>query len=297
MATALIDKRLLRTRLRRAHRHGGRHTLFLIEHVTADLVERLSAIERRFDTVIVHGGQTDRPAAALLAGGRVGRTFRLEATDLAFRDAEIGGAVADEEALPLRPSSIDLFASLLALQWTNDLPGALIQIRQALRPDGLFLAALTGGDTLIELRDALVAAEGERRGGVSPRVLPTVELRDLGALLQRAGFALPVVDRDRLVVRYASAFDLFRDLRDMGAANALGERERRMTGRGLFARAAEIYAERHADRDGRIRATFEIVSLSGWAPHESQQQPARRGSASVSLAAVLTSRDPPANEE
>ena len=195
--------------------------------------------------------------------------------------------MGDEEALPLGVASIDLFASTLALQWTNDLPGALIQIRTALRPDGLFLAAMTGGETLTELRQSLFAAESELRGGASPRVIPAADVRDLGALLQRAGFALPVVDRDKIIVRYDTAFDLFRELRAMGAANALADRDRRPVTGGLFVRAAEIYAEKFADPDGRIRATFDIISLSGWAPHESQQQPARRGSGEVSLAAVL----------
>ncbi len=208
----------------------------------------------------------------------------------AFQEVGSTGLVGDEEALPLAPGSIDLFASALALQWTNDLPGALIQIRAALRPDGLLLAAMTGGSTLAELREALTAAESELRGGASPRVMPAADVRDLGALLQRAGFALPVADREVLTVRYDSAFDLFRDLRAMGAANALPERERRPAGRGLFLRAAEIYAERFSDPDGRIRATFEIVSLSGWAPHESQQQPAKRGSGKVSLAEALATR-------
>jgi SAM-dependent methyltransferase len=201
----------------------------------------------------------------------------------------IAGAVGDEEALPLGVASIDLFASTLALQWANDLPGALIQIRTALRPDGLFLAAMTGGETLTELRQSLFAAESELRGGASPRVIPAADVRDLGALLQRAGFALPVVDRDKVIVRYDTAFDLFRDLRAMGASNALTDRDRRPVGHKLFLRAAEIYAEKFSDADGRIRATFDIISLSGWAPHESQQKPARRGSGEVSLADVLGS--------
>jgi hypothetical protein len=193
----------------------------------------------------------------------------------------------------LHEASIDLFASALALQWTNDLPGTLIQIRAALKPDGLFLAAMTGGDTLTELRQSLFAAESEVRAGASPRVIPAADVRDLGALLQRAGFALPVVDRDRLTVRYGSAFDLFRDLRAMGASNVLTDRDRRPASRALFLRTAEIYAERFSDPDGRIRATFDVVSMSGWSPHESQQQPAKRGSGQISLAAVLGAEKKP----
>ena len=156
---------------------------------------------------------------------------------------------------------------MLALQWTNDLPGALVQIRGALRPDGLFLAALIGGQTLTELREVLSAAESEIRGGASPRVMPTADVSDLGALLQRAGFALPVVDRDLVTVRYTTALDLFRELKAMGASNALSDRDRRPASRHLLLRAAEIYAERFMDPDQRVRATFEILFLSGWAPH------------------------------
>jgi len=286
MVAEITDKRLLRRRLARAHKGGDRRAGFLIEHVTADLVERLSAIERRFEVAVAHGGQTSALADALLASGKAGSVIRLEPTAAAFPAAG-AGVVGDEEALPFAPASLDLFVSVLALQWTNDLPGTLIQIRAALRPDGLLLAAMTGGRTLTELREALAAAESEIRGGASPRVVPAADVRDLGALLQRAGFALPVVDRDALTVRYSSAFDLFRDLRAMGATNVSPERERRPTRKSVFLRAGEVYAERFSDPDGRVRATFEIVSLSGWGPHESQQKPAERGSGKVSLAAAL----------
>ncbi len=167
--------------------------------------------------------------------------------------------------------------SALALQFVNDLPGTLIQIRRALKPDGLFLAAMIGGDSLAELRAAFAEAEAEIEGGVSPRVAPFADLRDLGALLQRAGFALPVTDVDRITVRYASPLALMHDLRRMGAGNALIERRRTPLRRATLRRVFEIYAERFADPDGRIRATFEIVWLSGWAPHESQQQPLAAG--------------------
>ena len=174
-------------------------------------------------------------------------------------------------------ASLDLVVSALALQFVNDLPGTLIQIRRALKPDGLFLAAMIGGDSLAELREAFAQAEAEVEGGVSPRVAPFADLRDLGALLQRAGFALPVTDVDRVTVRYASPLALMHDLRRMGAGNALSERRRTPLRRATLRRVLEIYAERFADPDGRIRATFEIVWLSGWAPHESQQQPLRAG--------------------
>jgi SAM-dependent methyltransferase len=287
----VTDKRLLRRRLTRAHRRGDRRATFLLDRVREDLVERLAAVERHFPIAVAHGGQTADLAAALLASGKVERVYRVEQTLAAYRADGPPGIVGDEEALPFAPGSIDLFASTLALQWANDLPGALIQIRTALKPDGLFLAALTGGDTLTEIRQSLFAAESELRGGASPRVLPAADVRDLGALMQRAGLALPVVDRDTLTVRYDSAFDLFRELRAMGAANPLFDRDRRPASRALFLRAAEIYAEGFSDPDGRVRATFDVISLSGWAPHESQQHPARRGSGRVSLAQALGRAD------
>lgn len=287
MVRRITDKLLLRRRQAGVHRRAGKRADFLMEAVVADLAERLAGVERHFPLAVAHGGQTDRLASALVKTGRAGSIIRMEQSLACLAQTDFSAVVADEEQLPLAPESIDLFVSCLALQWTDDLPGALVQVRRALRPDGLILAALTGGATLAELREALVAAETEITGGASPRVLPAVDVQDLGTLLQRAGFALPVVDRDVLTARYDSAFDLFHDLRAMGATNTLVERERQPARRSLFLRAAEIYAERFSDVDGRVRATFEVLSLSAWAPHESQQQPARRGSGEVSLADVL----------
>ena len=292
MIPPVVDKPLLRRRLGRALARATPGADFLLRRVVEDIAERLAGVERRFAVGVAQGGTGGDFAAALLGTHKVQQVFRLEAVPAAFESGDIPGVVADEEALPLREASIDLFASALALQFTNDLPGALLQIRRALKPDGLLLAAMTGGGTLAELREALFLAETELRGGASPRVLPTADIRDLGALLQRAGFALPVADRDLMIVRYDSAFRLFADLKAMGATNALVERERRPAGRRLLLRTAEIYAERFSDPDGRVRASFEIVSLSGWAPHESQQKPARRGSAAFSLAEALGSQKP-----
>jgi SAM-dependent methyltransferase len=198
---------------------------------------------------------------------------------------------ADEEALPFGDATLDLVVSALALQFVNDLPGVLVQIRRALRPDGLFLAALLGGETLTELRQSFAAAESDIEGGVSPRVAPFADLRDLGALLQRAGFALPVTDVDRVTVRYDSVFGLMHDLRRMGATNALLARRRTPLKRATLQRMAEIYAQRFADNDGRVRATFETVWLSGWAPHPDQQQPLKPGSAKARLADALGTRE------
>ena len=204
---------------------------------------------------------------------------------------------ADEEALPFADGALDLVVSALALQFVNDLPGTLIQIRRALKPDGLLLAALIGGDSLTELREAFAQAESEVEGGVSPRVAPFADVRELGGLLQRAGLALPVVDSDRLTVRYKSVFDLMRDLRRMGATNMLTERRRTPLRRATLQRMADIYAQRFSDADRRVRATFEIAWLSGWAPHESQQKPLKPGSAVQRLADALGTQEIPSGEK
>jgi SAM-dependent methyltransferase len=201
--------------------------------------------------------------------------------------------VGDEENLPFAPESFDLAVSALSLQSLNDLPGALLQIRRALKPDGLFLGCLLGGRTLQELRTALAVAETEMSGGISPRIAPFADVRDMGGLLQRAGFALPVADSEPLTVRYASMFALMADLRAMGATNALEMRLRKPPRRELFLRAASVYAERFADPDGRLRATFEMIFVSGWAPHESQQKPLQPGSAKMRLADALGRKPTP----
>jgi SAM-dependent methyltransferase len=206
-------------------------------------------------------------------------------------------AIGDDEVLDLAPGSLDLAVSALALQFVNDLPGLLIQLRRALKSDGLLLAALAGGDTLIELRQSFAAAESEMEGGLSPRVAPFADVRDVGALLQRAGFALPVVDSERLTVRYDTVFALMRDLRRMAATNILHDRRRTPLRRSTLLRMAEIYALRFADPDGRLRATFEIVWISGWTPHESQQKPLRPGSAQARLADALGTKEVPAGEK
>ena len=267
----------------------------MLEHVAAELSDRLAAVLRDFEIAVALGWPAGTPG--LPAGvTNVGAVIAVRA-DAALLGAQGLRVVADEETLPFRDSSLDLVVSMLSLQFVNDLPGVLLQIRRALKPDGLFLAALVGGESLGELRQAFAAAEAEIEGGVSPRVSPLVELRDAGALLQRAGFALPVADIDRLTVRYDSAFGLMRDLRHMGATNILLERRRTPLKRATLARMAEIYQKTFADADGRIRATFEIVWLSGWAPHASQQKPLRPGSAAARLADVLGAQEIPAGEK
>jgi SAM-dependent methyltransferase len=276
----LFDRALLRRRRRRAAVLGP--ATFLLDRVAEDFADRLAAVLRRFDLAIDLGTPGEAVRTALARLGSIGA---IVAADALPRSPPF--VAADEEALPFRDGALDLFVSALALHHVNDLPGVLVQIRRALKPDGLFVAALLGGETLTELRQAFAAAESEVEGGVSPRVAPFADLRELGALLQRAGFALPVTDVDRVTVRYDSIFDLMHDLRRMGAANALLDRRRTPLRRQTLMRAAEIYARDFADTDGRLRATFEIVWLSGWAPDPSQQQPLKPGSAKARLADAL----------
>lgn len=276
VAPILFDRALLRARQNRAERIDP--ATFLLDRVAVDMEERLHAVLRDFSDV-----------AEIWTPGEL---LRKPSRDRFKSIAQIKLEQSGQEILALQPESLDLVVSALAFQFVNDLPGVLAQIRRALRPDGLLLAAMTGGDSLSELRQSFAAAEAECEGGVSPRVAPFADLRDVGALLQRAGFALPVTDVDRVVVRYDSAFALMQDLRRMGATNVLVERRRTPTRRATLLRMAQIYAERFSDADGRIRATFDVIWLSGWAPHESQQKPLKPGSAKAGLAEAVRGRNP-----
>ncbi|NJC40933.1 SAM-dependent methyltransferase [Brevundimonas alba] len=258
---------------------------FLHVRAAENAVNSLEVILRDFTDAVdlsARPGPFARLLADSAAAGRVGAVHTPG--DDAARAAPGAGP------LGLPDQSQDLIVSLMSLHWANDLPGALAQIRRALRPDGLFLGALLGAGTLKELRAVLTEAELEVRGGAQARVSPFADGFDGAALLQRAGFALPVSDVDRLTVRYPDLYALVRDLRAMGETNALAGAVRPMS-RAMLARAAELYAERFADPDGRIRATFEIVHLAGWAPHEGQQKPLPRGSAKVRLADALGVRE------
>jgi SAM-dependent methyltransferase len=294
--TRVFDRALLDERRRRALARQAPGADFLLRAVADDLIDRLATIKRRFPIAVELGSPTPYLADRLAASGQVDEVIRMDRLPEALA-RDHAAMVGDEEALPFAPASLDLIVSALALQWVNDLPGAFTQIRRALRPDGLFLTAVIGGDTLTELRQSLTLAEAELTGGASPRVAPFAEIRTLGGLLQRAGFALPVIDQDRRTVRYATALDLMRDLRAMGATNVLAERDRRPLRRDVLFRAAAIYAERFADPDGRIRATFDVISLSGWAPDESQQKALKPGSAKARLANALRTEERPAGEK
>ncbi len=282
----IFDRGLIQAKLRRA---SGTlpQTDFLIRYAAGELVGRLAGIKRTFgqaaDVGSYHGVM-----AQLLHESVPGISAVSLSPVMAL--AEVcppPRAVSSPEALPLKDASLDLVTSALSLHLVNDLPGALVQIRRALRPDGLFLGALLGGDTLIELREAFMMAEMETMGGVTPRVFPTADVRDMGALLQRAGFALPVADSDRLTVTYPDALTLIKELKAMGAANPLAARSRKPMRRDTLAQALEIYARQFTGPGGKVRATFEIIYLCGWAPHESQQKPLKPGSATARLADAL----------
>ncbi|KAB1085389.1 methyltransferase domain-containing protein [Neorhizobium galegae] len=287
----LFDEQLVSVRRRRAITAQDNNAAFLLDIAGRELADRLAVVERRFETAVeLHGG-TGIAAREALATGKIGTIRRVEA-DAAFARPGDTFTAAPLEDVPLEPDSVNLVLSPLSLHLVNDMPGTLIRIRRALKPDGLFLAAIPGSGTLQEMRDVLLSAEAELTGGASPRVIPFADVRDVGALLQRAGFSLPVVDAETYTVRYDSLFPLMRDLRAMGMTNPLAGRSRMPVTRRFFVRAAELYAERYSDPDGRIRATFSIIYASGWAPHESQQKPLKPGSAKMRLADALNSRDP-----
>ena len=282
-APALFDNAVTRDRAQRRMRLGNGAD-FLFARAADDLVDRLQPILRPFPLMLdlgtANGAFYDqlkvmRPESRLVRAAPV------------LAGSQTDDLVCHIEAQPFGAESFDLITSGLALQHANDLPGALVQIRRALKPDGLFIGCLAGGATLTELRQSFAAAESELTGGISPRVFPFADVRDMGSLLQRAGFTLPVTDSESVTVRYRDMFSLMADLRAMGATNTLHERTRRFTSRAVMLKTAEMYQSRFADPDGRIRATFEIIWLTGWAPHDSQQKPLKPGSAKQRLADAL----------
>lgn len=272
----IFDQRLRRLRRTRAALQPASMS-FLADTATEELAERIASIKRNFVTPICYGV----PLSQSLSPHPWTKADSIP--QLIGRN----GLVFDEGLQPFARQSIDIYVSVLSLHTINDLPGALSQIRTCLKPDGLFLAALFGGQTLSELRRVLSQAEIEIDGGLSPRIAPFADIRDAGALLQRAGFALPVADADKIVVRYETPFTLLADLRAMGETNMLVERRKTFLKRKILLRAMDLYAEQFTGADGRVSATFEIIYLAGWAPHESQQQPLKRGSAQVPLAQAL----------
>jgi SAM-dependent methyltransferase len=285
----VFDRALVRRRRDRAAPSLAGHS-FLFDHVAAMLADRLLDVSRRFPVALDLGCHDGALARALGGTGRVDTLVQADLSPALARSAAANGRptlACDEELLPFGDGTLDLVLSNLSLHWVNDLPGALLQIRQALRPDGLFLAAMLGAGTLAELRTALVEAETELLGGASPRLSPFADLRDAAGLLQRAGFALPVADAETVTVTYENAFRLFADLRGMGETNAGLNRNPATPPRAFWPTVAARYAERFAEPDGRIPATFQVLFLAGWVPHESQQKPRPRGSATRSLAEAL----------
>ena len=299
---APFDRKSVRAHRDRAAENIGEHD-FLLGEVAARLSERLDDIKRDFACVLdlgCHGG-----ALGEMLAGRDGieTIVQCDLSPAMVRRAAVknrGFALslaADEEFLPFADGSFDSVLSNLSLHWVNDLPGALIQIRKVLKPDGLFIGAMLGGETLNELRQALMEAELANEGGVSPRISPFADVRDAGDLLLRAGFALPVADSDRITVTYPDALALMRELRAMGEANAARSRRHGFTRRATLMQAAALYQARHADREGRIPASFEIVYLSAWAPDDTQPKALRPGSASRRLADALATEEHPAGDK
>lgn len=286
-ATPIVfDRAMLARHRRRAAPHAEQHD-FLLARVAEDIADRVHAVNRSFPLAVDLGSHHGLVGRAISEVDAVGSVVFVDSSSEALDRIDGLKVQADEEALPFRDGALDLVVSGLSLQLVNDLPGTLVQIRRALKPDGLFLGAMLGGETLTELRQSFLAAEAEIEGGASPRVAPFADVRELGGLLQRAGFALPVADSDMVTVTYRDPLALVRELKAMGASNMLADRRRSPIRRSTFFRALEIYSERFALSNGRIPATFEIVTLTGWVPHESQQKPLKPGSAAARLADVL----------
>lgn len=286
---------LRRRRERAARRWEGQ--AFLKREIASRLVERLLDVRRTFPRALDLGCHGDEVASALGASDAVGHLVRVDIAPGFARAARGPAVVADEEALPFAPRSFDLVLSAMSLHWVNDLPGTLIQVARVLRPDGLFLAAMLGGGTLWQLRQALATAESEIEGGLSPRVSPFADLRDAAGLLQRAGFALPVADSETIDVEYGDALALMRELSAMGEGNLVAERRRGFSRRATLLRAAQIYEQRFVRPSGRVEASFEVLFLHGWAPHASQPKPLRPGSAAHRLAAALETTEHSAGEK
>ena len=288
-AMNVFDRRLVRRHRDRAAANLSAHD-FLFREVAERLADRLDDVTRKFPLALdlgCHGGEI---AAVLRGRGGIETLIQCDLSQAMARRAAANGnptLAADEEALPFAPESFDLIISGLSLHWVNDLPGCLLQVRQCLKPDGLFLAAMLGGDTLYELRQSLMEAELAEAGGVSPRVSPFADLRDAGSLLQRAGFALPVIDGDRVTVSYSDILKLMRDLRGMGETNAVQVRTERPVNRAMIARADEAYRRHFGDGDRRLTASFQIIYLTAWAPAAGQQRAQAPGSARTRLAHAL----------
>ncbi len=295
-APQIFDQKLIRERRNRIAAQGDAELPdFLLSRVADDFADRLSIVRRDFAVAASVGAYHGLLAARLRQLPNIGEIVDVEPSERCLELSTAQKVAAKDDALPFAPQSLDLVVSGLSLYLINDIPGVLAQINRALKPDGLFLGALLGGETLRELRESWLLAEEELYGGASPRVAPFADVRELGSLLQRAGFALPVADSDPVRVTYGSPLALMRDLKAMAASNMLIERSRKPVSRRLLLRAAEVYQESFGLPDGRIPATFEIITLTGWVPHESQQKPLAPGSAKVRLSDALKPKPKPDN--
>mgnify|MGYP006277041557 CR=1 FL=1 len=288
----IFDDRVLHLKRRRASRHFDEYR-FLFDQVSDSLSDRMLDIKREFETGLIFGANrlSARAQERIKKHGKFDNLFQTDFLDLQPKYGDGINLIAQEELLPLGRQKLDFIGSFLSLHTANDLPGALIQIKYALKPDGLFLGCLFGGETLYEMRQVLMESESRVLGGVSPRVMPFADKQQMGALLQRAGFALPVVDSDVLEVTYPDIYALMRDIRGMGETNIVKERSRQNPGKALFEKANDLYKQLYSDEQGRLIARFEIIYLIGWAPHESQQKPLRPGSAENSLAHALDTQE------
>ncbi len=286
--TRLFDRSLVQKHRERALRGDWARHSFLFEEVADRLADRLLDVTQDYELALDIGSHDGALGRQIRARGLAKKLISCDmSAGMAARTSGDLAVVGDEEFLPFMEEAFDLIGSNLSLHWTNDLPGALIQLRRSLKPNGLFIGALFGLETLTELKSCLMEAELEVKGGMAPRVSPFTEVRDAGSLLQRAGFALPVTDVDVITLKYQNAFALMQELRGMGETNALVERHKGFTDRKIFMRAVEMYHEKFSDEDGLIPATFQIIYMTGWAPHESQQKPLMPGSGKTNLKDVL----------
>lgn len=278
----IFDHHLLALRQHRTRLLRNQHD-FMWTHCAAALQDRLLDIKRDFDVVVESSCLTQYAKPYVLTDDL------LQQKNIAYPQAVslLTEQMRDDEILPFDAGSLDGFISVGEMQWINDVPGYLAQMRHVLRPDGLFLAGFFGGDTLHELRHALAQAESELYGGVSPRVSPFISLQDMAALMQRAGFALPVVDHDMVTVTYGDLAGLVADLRGMGQGNAVIKRNKAFRSRKFWQKAEEIYRHDFADANGRLTVTVELIYVLGWSPDASQPQPLKRGSATHALSDVL----------
>ena len=285
MTHQIFDRKLLRLHRDRAANNFTQHD-FLFREVAHRLVDRLRDIKRDFKLTVELGSHDGVLREVVGNLKNINTLFQTEISEKLLRSGT-GNFVSDEEFLPLKPHSIDLAISNLSLHWVNDLPGTLTQIRQSLKPDGLFIASMLGGNTLIELRNVLTEAETSLTNFAVPHLSPFAELSDAASLLQRAGFSLPVADSDLIRVSYSDAFKLMRDLRGMGENNCLSNRSNKFVGKEIFFRAASNYLEHYSDNKGKITASFEVVYLTGWAPAANQPKPLKPGSAKYQLRDAL----------